>query len=606
MTKEQIIESMDGIKYVLIPHFNKEPGITEDEAVRVKRLLNSNSTVLLEAQNIRSMCIFINHGINAIVGSDVRSWSSYPGKELPSLRIPVDSFEKFFLLLRRDETVVQSLLGNKELIAAKVNPCFGLTVSSDAEETVEFYNDINVIMGDKGTGKSNILLSLEQFLRSSGKKCSRYVGASTIDNLRDDLSTENMDRDASKLRIDECQEEFEYVRKWCDIQPTPLPDFVKYAKFKERRNKVQKIRWCNLNGLNEPPDDVLREVESDYDGVCRAIELIGSIDAEPYGLDDDIVAILSRLKRLILKKKKEVLSQKYAVHLTNFTLNVFNHKISAKIDAPSRPTRTGFVDFSCGRLSLLKKARKICVPLTTKNNCSASSYTLLGTIGDKGEIYIEERYRLLDTCKHERSDRNEFGGNITNLRNIVMQLKKICDAAIGCKGEICDLINGLSTLCEAAGVHSLDDFVGVSKFTVDKDHHRYELSNGERSMLYIQRALNDSDADAFLLDEPELGIANVYIDEVVRPKLLELAREHKMVVIVTHNANLAVRTLPYMTMYRCHDASGYSSYIGNPFTDKLYNIEDNNKVLRWRDVSMSILEGGVEAFCDRSDIYGKY
>lgn len=603
---EQIIESMDGMKYVLIPHFNKEPGITEDEGVRVKELLDNNSAVLLEAQNVRSMCIFINHGINAIVGSDVRDWSGYPGKDLPSLRIPVDSFEKFFLLLRRDEAIVQSLLKNKESVVAKVDPCFGSVNPSGTEETVEFFNDINVIIGDKGTGKSNILLSLEHFLRDNGRKCSCYVGTGTVDSLRNDLSTNDMDRSAGKLNIDGCREEFRYVREWLDVQPTLLLDFVNYAKFKDRRNKVGKIKWCNLGRLGELPDDAMRSIESDYERVCNATEIIESIDLESYGLSDDIVLGLKSLRKLILEKKKETLLQKYAVYLTNFTLSTFNHKISAKVDAPSRPMEAGFIDFAHRRLALFKKVKKICDLLTAKDNSSVSSYTPLGSIGDKGEVYIEERYRLLDACDGERSDKSEFSGNITKLRGIAAKLKGISDAAIGHGGDVSGMINDLSTLCEDAGVHSLDDFVGLSKFTVDGNYHKYELSNGERAMLYIQRTLNDSDADAFLLDEPELGIANVYIDEVVRPKLLELAREHKMVVIVTHNANLAVRTLPYMTMYRRHSANGYSSYIGNPFTNGLYNIKNDSDVLQWRSVNMSILEGGAEAFCDRGDIYGRY
>lgn len=603
---EQIIESMGNMKYVLIPHFNKEPGITEKEVIRVKELLNSNSSVLLEAQNIRSMCIFINHGINAIVGSDIKDWSGYPGKDLPSLRIPVDSFEKFFLLLRRDEAVVQSMLKNKESVVAKVDPCFGSANSSGAEETVEFFNDINVIIGDKGTGKSNILLSLEHFLRSNGKKCACYVGAGTVDSLRNDLSTNDMARSVSKLNIDGCREEFRCIREWFDVQPTSLLDFVNYAKFKDRRNKVKKIKWCDLGGLDELPDDALWSIESDYKGVDDATKIIESIDLKSYGLSDDIVSGLLLLRKLILKKKRETLLQKYAVHLTNFTLSTFNHKISAKVDAPSRPMETGFTDFAHGRLLLFKNAKKICDLLTTKNGFSVSSYTLLGSIGDKGEVYIEERYRLLNDCGSERSDKSEFSGNIMKLRSIVTKLKGISDAVIGHGGDVGALINDLSALCDDAGVHSLDDFVGLSKFTVDRNYRKYELSNGERAMLYIQRTLNDDDADAFLLDEPELGIANMYVDEVVRPKLLELAREHKMVVVVTHNANLAVRTLPYMTMYRRHDANGYSSYVGNPFINRLYNVKDSSDVLQWRSVNMSILEGGAEAFCDRSDIYGRY
>lgn len=107
-----------------------------------------------------------------------------------------------------------------------------------------------------------------------------------------------------------------------------------------------------------------------------------------------------------------------------------------------------------------------------------------------------------------------------------------------------------------------------------------------------------------MLDEPELSMANSYIDEVIRPRIIDLGRKNKMVIMATHNANLAVRTLPYTTMYRYHGSAGYKTYMGNPFTNDLVNMKDETDKLGWRAVSMKILEGGKEAFNDRKEIYG--
>lgn len=98
-------------------------------------------------------------------------------------------------------------------------------------------------------------------------------------------------------------------------------------------------------------------------------------------------------------------------------------------------------------------------------------------------------------------------------------------------------------------------------------------------------------------------MANNYIDEVIRPKISALGRQKKIVVLATHNANIAVRTLPYTTIYRSHGPKGYSTYVGNAFTNKLTNIDDAVDVIDWKDTSMRILEGGAEAFYDRKGIY---
>ncbi len=69
------------------------------------------------------------------------------------------------------------------------------------------------------------------------------------------------------------------------------------------------------------------------------------------------------------------------------------------------------------------------------------------------------------------------------------------------------------------------------------------------------------------MDEPELGMGNSYIDTDIRPLISSLAKQRKYVVIATHNANIAVRTLPYTSIFRTHENGEYKTYVGNPFDD---------------------------------------
>ena len=50
-------------------------------------------------------------------------------------------------------------------------------------------------------------------------------------------------------------------------------------------------------------------------------------------------------------------------------------------------------------------------------------------------------------------------------------------------------------------------FIGCSKQVVNQEGNRYNPSNGEKGMLLLQRAIME-DADAYFLDEPELGMGN--------------------------------------------------------------------------------------------------
>ena len=98
-------------------------------------------------------------------------------------------------------------------------------------------------------------------------------------------------------------------------------------------------------------------------------------------------------------------------------------------------------------------------------------------------------------------------------------------------------------------------------------------------------------------------MGNSFIDTNIRPIISSLAKQHKTIVVATHNANIAVRTLPYLSIFRTHQNGEYNTYIGNPFNDKLKNISDETDVKSWTKESLHTLEGGKEAFYERKSIY---
>ena len=154
------------------------------------------------------------------------------------------------------------------------------------------------------------------------------------------------------------------------------------------------------------------------------------------------------------------------------------------------------------------------------------------------------------------------------------------------------------------GIRSLAEFIGVKRFVEKADTGEpYEPSDGEKGILLLERVLNNK-ADWYVLDEPEAGMSNSYIDGVIRPLVSGLGKAGKTVVIATHNANLAVRTLPYSSIYREHqNGLSYKTYVGNPFIDRLVNLDDSADSLSWSEKSMEVLEGGEEAFFERMRIY---
>lgn len=199
-----------------------------------------------------------------------------------------------------------------------------------------------------------------------------------------------------------------------------------------------------------------------------------------------------------------------------------------------------------------------------------------------------------------KSRREEFNIGINKLKRVKELLKDLSKQWFA--NDISSVLSELKEICDKEGIVSTSSFLGLSKQTILENGEEYNPSSGEKSILLLQKVLNTA-ADAYLLDEPELGMGNSYIDSTIRPQLVALAKQRKIVVVATHNANLAVRTLPYCSILRTHDSGVYSTYVGNPFNDHLVNILNKDDIKSWAFESMHTLEGGHEAFYERKEIY---
>ena len=149
---------------------------------------------------------------------------------------------------------------------------------------------------------------------------------------------------------------------------------------------------------------------------------------------------------------------------------------------------------------------------------------------------------------------------------------------------------------------SLRDCFGIKTYTSKENNgiiEPYNPSSGEKCMLLLHNVLVNDNKNVYILDEPELSVGHKYINEIIVPRLKELAALDKIIIVSTHDANIAVRTLPLMTIYREYK----KTYVGNLFIDELLEINNADRI-KWTDTSMTYLEGGDFAFKERGNSYG--
>jgi hypothetical protein len=330
--------------------------------------------------------------------------------------------------------------------------------------------------------------------------------------------------------------------------------------------------------------------------IRRIIKELSQIRLDKYIDLDSKNQLLEIIRIFELQVYKNLVSEfieKESVNLANKSIDIIKQLADACSDTKSRPSTTGIYDFVTNRIKLYKLTRDINDNISDKRS---EEKDLIGILDDKGAIYLLTKYQMLN----KTSTRGEFKTGIRALRYIKTGLKNVEDTffASNVKEELMAVVDS----CVENSVISTSCFLGISKKVVTEDNQEYNPSKGECGILLLQKQLRKI-SDVYILDEPELGMGNSYINNTILPQLMNLVESKKTVIIATHNANIAVRTLPYISIYRTHKNGNYQTYVGNPYIDELQNIENDKDVIEWSTESMKTLEGGQEAFYERKIIY---
>ena len=589
-TIQEIYEALNDCDTIYIAHFHKKPSISEEDREELLRVVGDVARVFNETSDHRALGVFANHGFNVLIGSDVKNWDDYEKSTFAELRLPVASFQQFCLLAKRDSTVVSTLLNNKKYNTLTASPHQTVKISLD------IYEDINIIFGQKGTGKSEILQTLYNESKALGINGLIYKGVEKDEKFSDILDTKGVDRDILKVSASDCATEFTGIFDWAEKTPTLLGSYLSWCSTREHNANKSKMRITDSSDIVDSASSHSRVHQTNYKRIKQISDEINKIDTSLYLNQPEVERLTELLKKLLANSKREFLQriiEEKAISLVNFSLKTIKSIADKKSSTVSKPASTGFREFALNRIGLKKRVNHIVMNLQCKEH---NDMTYLGEIDGKGPVYINTKYRTL----RDESRTGEFILGIRNLKDIVAKLYEIKNSSF--KLDVANSVVDFIQRCQELKVNSLESFLGISKQIVLEDGTPYSPSSGEKSILMLQQILS-TDADAYFLDEPELGMGNSYIDSSVRPILSDLAKKHKMVVVATHNANIAVRTLPYLSVLRTHKNGVYATYTGNPFDDRLVNIEDPSDVRSWTAESLHTLEGGKIAFYERKSIY---
>lgn len=601
-TISEILQSFDILDPLYVAHYKqKTPNISDGAIDFLKKKTANPEQVIKEVTNSISAGIYISHGHASIYGSDVHDWATYEEESvnLPDLRLPVESFEHFCLLLKKDSTTINTVLDKKIAEELHLDPFEDGTFLN-----MRVFNDINVVFGAKGTGKSCILKAIARYFSSTGIDATVYESASDKLDEIFDIKGRDLSLNLNTYGINYCKDEIEKLREASEKDVTSISKYMNYFRIQSTNKNAKKLKIKNIAPEEEGPSR--RQFREFNEGTTKASEFLTFLeehpsvakvlnDAELEDLTERITDLLTRLRN----NKLESFASWKQICLLKSAVEKFRTEIERKTGAPAKPTTPGFRDYALNRVRIAAYATEI---INSVETTIPKKIEPVGSLGEnKGIMELRTEFKF-QNAKITDGELNKLKGvKKGSQKHFVKKVRMILDHVY--KDNLFQHVSELNAIEDIEHIETVYELLLFKRYFSLAGSH-YVPSSGEASMVMLQKEL-ETEKEIYILDEPERSLGNEYINDVIVPLIKERARLGKKVFISTHDANIAVRTLPYSSVYRSHGIDGYTTYIGNPFSNNLVNSVNEDDVLDWKKVSMRILEGGEDAFGERGKIYGK-
>lgn len=599
------VRSFSKTEIIIIPHFyskDKQRGVKIEEANKLREDLEGY-IVVLEPKDIQAMGIINSHNDLALFGSDVKDWNSYSEYILPEIKYKIDSFAKFYKLAENPALFIKNILEGTTYY--EINRSDN-TNYPDLRKPIKIFEDINIIFGEKGAGKTIFVKNyVYPTLKNLGKNVFFHEGKdynTEYEEIINELNNKIAIDEEKKNRIkDTIQILFDYSEL---NNYNGLEQIIKFRKSALSNKNAERIckRDSKISASISTEDIkmVLSETDRNFKKI-NAVEELNEIVNRDFMSREKLDNELKSLKQDILEEAesyiKNAFSNKGAIH----SIDSIKESIKKQTGSDSAPTHIKFSELVEKRLSRIKYNKVLRDLFEEIEDTKISS---LGKLPQKGEVQIESVIKVLPETE-VFSTESLFDKNGLPARRKLMKKFNHFDIS-----TCFSAINQYFDASEKA--IDVDDFVNkvikhsYQVFLIDENGNRknYIPSEGEKAILSISAILENNQYDFYIFDEIERGLGNRYISSYLIPKIKELRDRGKTIIISTHNANIAINTLPSQTIYSAYDVihEEQDFYVGNMYSNVLENSKP--EIMKWEKIALLHLEGSEEMFTNRRDIYG--
>ena len=454
-----------------------------------------------------------------------------------------------------------------------------------------------MFFGGKGTGKTDILMSFrDYFIARNGQQLVSYYKAKEVVTEFSILrANELKEQEYNQLEYFDVSSDIKIVKEWEEKAVTPTSEYYLWKEIESTNKNNKLLGFRSAQFVEELSLDKYNDLEEKFSDFRGSSIVVLETVREENLLDENEIRQLEKYLTdseiaLYKKARAEWISYK-ALELEKFTIDTVKRLSEGKTGEKSKPTNLGLFDTYLNLKKVKASLEKIGAII--ENNDETIKY-LIGELEEKGKIYLERHITTNMGVSYFKFDKGK-----ANVQDVNNSVSKCISELYTTKfpASINDLMTKLKEF------ESTRDFIGYKTIVALENGDEYTPSDGEQSMLLLSKALVHDEKAVYILDEPELSVGHQYINNVIIPRIKELARRDKVIIIATHDANIAVRTLPYLSVFRKYENGKYYNYIGSSLEQNMCDAV-NGVTADWTEVCIKTLEGGRDAFDERGRIYG--
>ncbi|MCE8193089.1 phosphotransferase [Porphyromonas gingivalis] len=553
-------------KYLLIPHYEKEPKLRKDILEKLGR-----NIIAGEVSSIKKFIYMEKEraGLTPVYFSDFRIEKGITPDKYPVSHTFFDVDEvniKTLKLCLMDKTKVS--LTSEEGI--KLFPIFpnGQKLSTG----------LNIMYGKRSTGKTFTLDAIASRFNGKAKYIKQFELLNTNRN-----DSEQFESDM-KVRQEKSAED--YLREFSEV----VTEMLKTCSSDEDDIKLQKyLDAVKSSAQQSNVNDVFSKSklfnESDFkERSCDEIKRL--INATKTLLESQLykqiinkhlseISLKALLKDLIELYWEDNAANQYVKEVNNM-IKMVKESLQLKSAAPRIP------DIDLYQYFINKKKREV--------------FAQIAMSVKKSRTISTEKAGHFTVCVSARPFMNA-----TDLKTVRLKQRSLTNAFEKYENPV-QYLNEL----KAAGV----EINRIYKLFAAIDYKILNssglpVSGGERSEFNFLQKIKDAIlCDILIIDEPESSFDNIFLKNEVNKFIKEMA-ENMPVIISTHNNTIGSSIKPDYILYTEKkmeaDGAHFKIYSGYPTAKELRDVDGNT--IENYEITLNSLEAGEQAYSERKDIY---